>query len=305
MPPETRVPPGYALVPLEPKPEAVAAWWRVKNGGRYHDGPRPSDTSDDAAYRALVLAAAGGSHRDVAPGIPREAGREATGPGMPAGPAGLVAAMMGALSWSMPRDCSGHPVLGPAIALRERVYEELRSKDFTAARLAADEAAVQSILDAAGHAPGDIRDVARGRVPDAAAVRWVGDEPGQWFLEDGAGTTFGEVFTWGGNFRWKHVLSDFRGIHDDERGAKALLLAEHARWVADGGGTGGKADPPAIPLLSDVAALVAAMREAGVTGDGTWFEQEFRSVERQLAGRGMILPRPGTEAGRDETDGCG
>ena len=47
---------------------------------------------------------------------------------------------------------------------------------------------------------------------------------------------------------------------------------------------------PGDPLLLDVAALVAAMREVGVTGDGTWFEQEFRAVERQLVERGLILP---------------
>lgn len=55
--PETA--PGWAAVPLEPTPEAVAAWWRVKNGHHYHDEPPPTDTSDYAAYRALVRAAAG------------------------------------------------------------------------------------------------------------------------------------------------------------------------------------------------------------------------------------------------------
>ena len=55
---ETVIPPGYALVPLEPTPEAVSAWWRVKNGHHFHDEPPPEDTSDYAAYRALVLVAA-------------------------------------------------------------------------------------------------------------------------------------------------------------------------------------------------------------------------------------------------------
>ncbi len=63
-------------------------------------------------------------------------------------PARLIAKMIEALSWSMPRDYSDHPVIGPAIALRSQVYKELRSEDFTIARLAADEAAVQYILDA-------------------------------------------------------------------------------------------------------------------------------------------------------------
>jgi hypothetical protein len=52
-------PSGWVLVPLEPTPEAVAAWWRVKNGHHHHDEPPPADTSDYAAYRALVRVASG------------------------------------------------------------------------------------------------------------------------------------------------------------------------------------------------------------------------------------------------------
>ena len=55
---------GWVLVPLEPTPEAVAAWWRVKNGHHYHDELAPTDTSDDAAYRALVRAASKGITND-------------------------------------------------------------------------------------------------------------------------------------------------------------------------------------------------------------------------------------------------
>lgn len=51
-------PSGYVLVPLEPMPEAVAAWWKVKNGYHLNGEPEPTDTSDYAAYRALVRAAA-------------------------------------------------------------------------------------------------------------------------------------------------------------------------------------------------------------------------------------------------------
>jgi hypothetical protein len=43
------VPPGMALVPREPMPELVAAWWRTKNGGG----------SDYDAYRAVIRAAEG------------------------------------------------------------------------------------------------------------------------------------------------------------------------------------------------------------------------------------------------------
>jgi len=52
----TSVPSGYALVPLEPTPEMLAAWYKVKNGFHYHDEPTPADTSDVAAYRALLAA---------------------------------------------------------------------------------------------------------------------------------------------------------------------------------------------------------------------------------------------------------
>lgn len=56
----------WVLVPLEPTPEAVAAWWRVKNGHHYSDEPEPTDTSDYAAYRALVRAASQGVTNDAA-----------------------------------------------------------------------------------------------------------------------------------------------------------------------------------------------------------------------------------------------
>ena len=40
---------GYAVVPAEPTPNAVGAWWRCKNSGG----------SDYDAYRALVAVASG------------------------------------------------------------------------------------------------------------------------------------------------------------------------------------------------------------------------------------------------------
>jgi hypothetical protein len=49
---------GCAVVPAEPLPEACGAWYRVKNAHHFADEPAPADTSDYAAYRALVRAAA-------------------------------------------------------------------------------------------------------------------------------------------------------------------------------------------------------------------------------------------------------
>lgn len=46
-----------AVVPKEPLPELVAAFWRTKNGHHFAGDPPPADTSDYAAYRALVAAA--------------------------------------------------------------------------------------------------------------------------------------------------------------------------------------------------------------------------------------------------------
>lgn len=48
---------GWRLVPVEPTPEMIAAWYRVKNGFHFHDDPPPTDTSDYAAYRAMLAAA--------------------------------------------------------------------------------------------------------------------------------------------------------------------------------------------------------------------------------------------------------
>jgi hypothetical protein len=48
---------GYAIVPREPKPEMIGAWYRVKNGHHFHDEPTPPDTSDYTAYRAMIAAA--------------------------------------------------------------------------------------------------------------------------------------------------------------------------------------------------------------------------------------------------------
>ncbi|MBK8246248.1 MAG: hypothetical protein IPK85_02395 [Gemmatimonadetes bacterium] len=47
---------GCVVVRKEPMPEAVGAWWRVKNGHHFHDEPPPTDTSDYAAYRAMISA---------------------------------------------------------------------------------------------------------------------------------------------------------------------------------------------------------------------------------------------------------
>jgi hypothetical protein len=48
---------GLTIVPIEPTPQAVGAWYRTKNG-RHIGGQPIADTSDYAAYRALAGAAA-------------------------------------------------------------------------------------------------------------------------------------------------------------------------------------------------------------------------------------------------------
>lgn len=40
----------------EPTPEMLGAWYRVKNGHHFHDECPPEDTSDYAAYRAMLSA---------------------------------------------------------------------------------------------------------------------------------------------------------------------------------------------------------------------------------------------------------
>lgn len=40
----------------EPTPEMLGAWYRVKNGHHFHDERPPADTSDYAAYRAMLSA---------------------------------------------------------------------------------------------------------------------------------------------------------------------------------------------------------------------------------------------------------
>lgn len=47
---------GWVMVPREPKLEMLGAFWRVKNGHHFADEPPPTDTSDYAAYRAMIAA---------------------------------------------------------------------------------------------------------------------------------------------------------------------------------------------------------------------------------------------------------
>lgn len=47
---------GWVMVPIEPKPEMLGAFWRVKHGHHFADEPAPTDTSDYAAYRAMIAA---------------------------------------------------------------------------------------------------------------------------------------------------------------------------------------------------------------------------------------------------------
>jgi hypothetical protein len=50
------VPSDWQFVPKQPYPEVVGAWYRYKNGHRFHDEPAPADTSDYGAYRAMLAA---------------------------------------------------------------------------------------------------------------------------------------------------------------------------------------------------------------------------------------------------------
>jgi len=64
-------------------------------------------------------------------------------------PARLIAEMFEARAWSIPHDLSDHPILGPAVAIRDEVYQALKRKtDFTEARIGADTAAITYILEA-------------------------------------------------------------------------------------------------------------------------------------------------------------
>jgi hypothetical protein len=58
-PPQSRavsIAPGWKLVPEEPTPDMVGAWYRYKSGLRFPDEPPATDTSDYGAYRAMLAA---------------------------------------------------------------------------------------------------------------------------------------------------------------------------------------------------------------------------------------------------------
>ena len=48
---------GLCGVPAEMDVGMIAAFWRTKNGHHFHGDPPPTDTSDAAAYRAMIAAA--------------------------------------------------------------------------------------------------------------------------------------------------------------------------------------------------------------------------------------------------------
>lgn len=48
---------GMVLVPREPMPEMIGAWYRYKNGHHFPGETPPADTSDYGAYRAMIAAA--------------------------------------------------------------------------------------------------------------------------------------------------------------------------------------------------------------------------------------------------------
>lgn len=47
----------WVMVPHEPYPEMLGAWYRYKNGHHFAGEPAPADTSDYGAYRAMIAAA--------------------------------------------------------------------------------------------------------------------------------------------------------------------------------------------------------------------------------------------------------
>ncbi|TPN11669.1 hypothetical protein [Mesorhizobium sp. B2-1-2] len=47
---------GWVLVPRNPTPEMLGAWYRYKSGHHWPDEPPPRDTSDYGAYAAMLLA---------------------------------------------------------------------------------------------------------------------------------------------------------------------------------------------------------------------------------------------------------
>lgn len=50
------VPEGWKLVPVEPTPEMLGAFWRQKNCGTQEVGDRGPHTDDYSAYRAMLAA---------------------------------------------------------------------------------------------------------------------------------------------------------------------------------------------------------------------------------------------------------
>lgn len=51
-----RVPDGWKLVPVEPTPEMLGAFWRQKNNGTQEIGETGPHTDDYSAYRAMLAA---------------------------------------------------------------------------------------------------------------------------------------------------------------------------------------------------------------------------------------------------------
>lgn len=69
MPIETELPAvdEWRIVPSDPTPEMLGAWYRYKNGHHWPDEPPPRDTSDYGAYRAMLAAAPSSALRHAEP----------------------------------------------------------------------------------------------------------------------------------------------------------------------------------------------------------------------------------------------
>jgi hypothetical protein len=55
---------GSVVVPVEPTPAMLGAWYQYKSGWHPKGTPAPTDTSDYGAYRAMLAAAPSVSRHD-------------------------------------------------------------------------------------------------------------------------------------------------------------------------------------------------------------------------------------------------
>ncbi len=69
---------AWVLVPAHPLPEMLAAFWRTKNTGTTEIGGEHQDSSDVAAYRAMIAAAPTPDPASIAASLEKAADRAGT-----------------------------------------------------------------------------------------------------------------------------------------------------------------------------------------------------------------------------------